>query len=704
MACRTSRRKWGTVAFVIIALMMLAGECTAIAQKPKGGARTTEFPNCGSATGSAGSPRSVKIDDYACVKKPSEARISRDGKHIAYVVDSEVQVITADGGGASTPLSPPDEWGWGPVWSRDNKSLYFLSTASTPTKLWKVSISGNREPSMLTCFSVSVPDLKLSPDETRLLMEMNNVQDRSGVGPPFASPECVEPEETESKPIVVTGLEFKEDYNGHLAAEKRYRIYSFDISSGDLTQLTDTSEQATAENGGNHDTDAAWSPDGEQVAFIREYPSTLKYSSELWITSSRGPQRGVPTKLISSPEAERRSPSWRGDGQLLAYLLSDGRDGPLALKQLAVYSLTEGTEKILTKGLDRTIVSFRFSADGSSIYFIYADAGGQYLAQVRLSDGRIEYLITGEHVVELLDVSGDDRLAVAMTPQNKPAEMYVVGPGQQPSRVTNINSAYFEGLTVAPKEKVLIAGAGGIRFEAFVTKPINFDRSRKYPAVLNIHGGPVEGQFSYGYEFFSQLLAANGYVVVEPNPPASLGHGRKQIRKIYRNWGCTEYPDVLPAIDYVIAAGLADSKKLAVTGYSYGGYMTNCVITRTPKKFKVAASGAGHSLIAANFGHDVWLKWYNWELGAPWLNRRLYAGLSPLNRAGYVVTPTLFLGGAEDWNVPILNSELFYEALRIRGVKTQLVVYPDVGHGNWGNEFNKDYYRRILRWFDDDLK
>lgn len=704
MAFRTSKLKWGMVIFAILVLMMLNDEIMAVAQEIKGGARTTEYPNCRSDVNSTVSARSIKIDDYACVKKVSEARISRDAKHIAYVVDSVVNVSSADSRGTSISLSPSNDWSWAPVWSRDNESLYFLSTNSTPTKLWKVSISGNRQQSLLTCFRDSLPDLKLSPDELRLLIEMNDVQDGLGDGSPFASPQCPEQTVAALKPIEITGLEFKADYTGHFASEKRNRIYSFDISSGELTQLTDTSSQSTAENGGNHDTDASWSPDGEKIAFIREYPSMLKYSNELWITSSRGLRRGVPTKLISAPEAERRSPSWRGDGQMIAYLLSDARDGPYALKQLAVYSLTNGTERILTRKLDRTIVSFRFSADGSAIYFIYANEGGQHLARVRVSDGQIEYLITGEHLVELFDVSGNDYLAFAMRSTNELAEMYVMRPGERPDLRTSINSAYFKGLTVASKEKVVVKGKDGIRFEAFVTKPINFDRSRKYPAVLNIHGGPVEAQFSYGYEFFSQLLAANGYVVVEPNPPASLGHGRKQIRKIFRNWGCTEYPDVLPAIDYVIAAGLADPSKLAVTGYSYGGYMTNCVITRTPRKFKVAASGAGHSLIAANFGHDVWLKWYNWELSAPWLDPKVYADLSPLNKVAQVVTPTLFLGGANDWNVPILNSELFYEALRIKGVKTQLVIYPNVGHTYWGNDFNQDYYMRILRWFDSHLK
>jgi dipeptidyl aminopeptidase/acylaminoacyl peptidase len=191
--------------------------------------------------------------------------------------------------------------------------------------------------------------------------------------------------------------------------------------------------------------------------------------------------------------------------------------------------------------------------------------------------------------------------------------------------------------------------------------------------------------------------------VVEPNPRGSTGRGRDFVRAIYRTWGITDYDDVIAAVDHAVAAGYADPDRLAVFGYSYGGYMTNTVITRTDR-FKAAASGAGHSLIVANYGHDIYQKWYNWELGVPWENREKYDALSPLLQAGKVTTPTIFLGGREDWNVPVLNAELFYQSLRRRGIDTQLVVYPDTHHGDWSAEFEKDYAERVLGWFDKYLK
>ena len=127
--------------------------------------------------------------------------------------------------------------------------------------------------------------------------------------------------------------------------------------------------------------------------------------------------------------------------------------------------------------------------------------------------------------------------------------------------------------------------------------------------------------------------------------------------------------------------------------------MTNVVITET-NRFKAAASGAGHSLIEANVGHDIYQQWYMWELGTPWDNREKYDVLSPLLRAGNVETPTIFLGGRIDWNVPVLNSELFYQALKVRGIDSTLVVYPGMHHGGWSDDFEKDYLKRIVDWFD----
>jgi dipeptidyl aminopeptidase/acylaminoacyl peptidase len=152
-----------------------------------------------------------------------------------------------------------------------------------------------------------------------------------------------------------------------------------------------------------------------------------------------------------------------------------------------------------------------------------------------------------------------------------------------------------------------------------------------------------------------------------------------------------------------VSIGISDPERLAVTGYSYGGYMTNVVITRT-ERFRAAASGAGHSLIIANYGHDIYQKWYNWELGVPWENRDKYDKHSPLLQVGQVQTPTIFLGGREDWNVPVLNAELFYQSLRQRGIPTQLVVYPDTHHSDWDEEYDKDFITRIVGWFDKYVK
>ena len=231
--------------------------------------------------------------------------------------------------------------------------------------------------------------------------------------------------------------------------------------------------------------------------------------------------------------------------------------------------------------------------------------------------------------------------------------------------------------------------------QAFVTKPPGFVAGRRYPTILHIHGGPV-GQFGWGFDFKPQYFAANGYVVIEPNPRGSTGRGQEFVRAIYQTWGITDYDDLIAAVDYAIAAGYADPDRLAVTGYSYGGYMTNTVITRTDR-FKAAASGAGHSYIAANYGHDIYQKWYNWELGPPWENREKYDRLSPLLQAGKVTTPTIFLGGREDWNVPLLNAELFYQSLRKRGIDTELVVYPGMHHGGWDPEFEQRLPRARAR-------
>jgi dipeptidyl aminopeptidase/acylaminoacyl peptidase len=487
---------------------------------------------------------------------------------------------------------------------------------------------------------------------------------------------------------VITRLHFKEDAgDGYLTERPSDHLYLYDIAGEALTQVT---------SGRYAEAEARWSPDGSRLVFVsnRKDPD-VGYETDLWVVPARAARDSPQLTRLTDDKLVKDSPKWSPDGRSVAFLSAE--DGVYGINQLAVVPADGGDVRILTADLDRWVSSFEFSGDGRWIYFLFDNHGGRHLARIRLRDGEIERLIEGERTVTAFDVDGSGNVVARLQNMNDAAEIYYRR-GSRLNRLTDVNADYFATRQAGSKEKVSYTIDDGTIVEAFVTKPPGFDPGRRYPTILKIHGGPV-GQFTYGYDFAAQFLAANGYVVVEPNPRGSTGRGQDFVRAIYRTWGITDLPDVIGAVDHLIELGYADPDRLFVTGYSYGGYMTNVVITESDR-FRAAASGAGHSMIAANYGHDIYQKWYNWELGLPSENREMYDRLSPLLRASRVVTPTIFLGGREDWNVPILNAELFYQALRYRGIDTQLVVYPDSHHGGWDPAYSKDYLERIVAWFD----
>jgi dipeptidyl aminopeptidase/acylaminoacyl peptidase len=368
---------------------------------------------------------------------------------------------------------------------------------------------------------------------------------------------------------------------------------------------------------------------------------------------------------------------------------------------LAVTSATGGSTKILTKNLGRSVSQIEFLDDGESIYFIYPDSGSQHLGMIASQGGPVKRLITGPRVVRSYSLGKNNILAANITSANGTGELYSFK-HRQLRKLTHVNDDLLAQLKLGEMEKVRFVSKDGTEIESFVVKPPDFKQNHKYPTILSIHGGPVS-QYTYGYSFSPQFYAAHGYLVVLPNPRGSTGRGEEFRKAIYQGWGIKDYEDVIAAVDHVIELGYADPDRLGVMGYSYGGFMTNVVITRTDR-FKAAVSGAGHSLFIANYGHDIYQKWYAWELDLPWKNRQLWEKLSPLNQVHKVTTPTVFICGQKDWNVPVLNSEMMYQSLKRLGIETQLVVYPDSHHGGWKKQFNRDYSKRALAWMDKYVK
>jgi dipeptidyl aminopeptidase/acylaminoacyl peptidase len=620
--------------------------------------------------------RLVTLDDMNQIKWPDEPQPSPDGKQVAYEVDGRIYVVGTNGGEPRAVTSAGSSAS-DPAWSRDGAWLYFLSDrADKKSQLWKLPLKSFGEATQVTTFERGIDDLNLAPDESRLLLS-------------FMGPVEEQPPKPKPEPWVITRLHFKEDAeDGYLTGDRAEHLYVYDLKSKELRQIT---------SGDDSESEPAWSPDGRSIVFTsnREADPDESYKNDLWTVAADNTDRGQSLRRLTDDDWVKSQPVFSPDGRSIAYITAE--DGVYGIQQVAVIDASGGKPRLLTRSLDRWVNQVRFSADGQWIYFSYEQLGGVDVGRVRIADGKLETVLAGPRQIHTFDVARNGVITALVENMNEPVEVYSFTRGQA-RKLSDINGAFAHSVQAGSKEKIEFASTDGTKVEAFVTKPPDFVAGRRYPTILQVHGGPV-GQVAYGYDFSNQYLAAHGYVVVEPNPRGSTGRGQDFIRAIYRTWGITDYDDVIAAIDHVVKLGYADPERLAVTGYSYGGYMTNVIITRT-NRFKAAASGAGHSLIAANYGHDIYQKWYSWELGVPWENADKYARLSPLMQAGSVQTPTLFMGGREDWNVPVLNAELFYQSLKKRGIDTELVVYPGTHHGGWSDDFERDRLVRIQQWFD----
>ncbi|MEK6687354.1 MAG: S9 family peptidase, partial [Gemmatimonadota bacterium] len=266
------------------------------------------------------------------------------------------------------------------------------------------------------------------------------------------------------------------------------------------------------------------------------------------------------------------------------------------------------------------------------------------------------------------------------------------------TQLTHVNQALVDSLRLGEVRDIHFKSRDGTAVEAFVYTPPDYVAGQRYPTLLRIHGGPVS-QYDRGFNFEAQLFAANGYVVVMTNPRGSSGYGSKFARAIMADWGTKDFEDVMAAVDETIRLGYADADRLGVGGWSYGGILTNYVITKSTR-FKGAVTGASEVLYTANYGHDHYQYLWEIEMGLPWKNQKEWDRISPFWSVEKIVTPTLIMGGEKDWNVPILNSEQLYQALKRLGRTTQLVVYPGQHHGIQKPSYQKDRLQRYLEWYD----
>jgi dipeptidyl aminopeptidase/acylaminoacyl peptidase len=270
-------------------------------------------------------------------------------------------------------------------------------------------------------------------------------------------------------------------------------------------------------------------------------------------------------------------------------------------------------------------------------------------------------------------------------------------------KLTAHNDALFAQLRLGEVRDIQFKSKDGTEVHGLLTVPPGYDKTKKYPTLLRIHGGP-NGQDAHSFAFERQIFAANGYAVINVNYRGSSGRGMQYSQSIFADWGNREVADLLASVDHVLSMGVADPERLGIGGWSYGGILTDYTIA-TDTRFKAAIAGAGSANQISMYGADQYTLQYDTELGAPWKNPEAWVKISyPFFQANRIKTPTLFMGGDQDFNVPIIGSEQMYQALRSLGVPTELVIYPGQHHGIARPSYQRDRLVRYLAWYAKYLK
>ena len=660
--------------------------------------------------GDESAPRALEIDDYFRLETISDPQISPDGAWVAYQQDaldleadeSRTRIwMVAAGGGEPIPMTAEGEPASRPRFSPDGKYLSFLAARGDgEAQVWTLNRLGG-EAIQLTEVEQGIESYEWSPDGTRLAQVIKDPKPGDDEGEePGADSEADgdgdpededEDEEEKPEPWVVTRRQFKVDYVGYLDS-RRDHLYVFDIASGELRQIT---------SGDYDDAAPAWSPDGKRIAFTsnRTADPDANYNTDIWVVDADATDPDAAPTRVTANAGPDSSPVWSPDGAHLAYNAFIDTDAIVyATQHLATAAASGGDERVLTERLDRWVYSPRYSPDGRHIYFLLEDSAEQRLARLPAAGGPIERLTPGTSVVEEFALGPAGVIAKLVSSPQNPPRLVIESSGSE--AIVDPNVELMAELGLGAVEEVTYRSADGTEIETFVVKPPGFEEGKRYPTVLWIHGGPV-AQYDYRFDFQAQLFAANGYLVLRPNPRGSSGYGQDFSLAIWRAWGESDYEDVIGAVDWAIARGWADPDRLGVGGWSYGGMLTNHVITKTDR-FKGAITGASATLYVVNYGHDQYQRWWEYELGLPWEpeSRPIWEQLSPFNRVDKIVTPTLIVCGEKDWNVPVINSEQLFMALKRLGRTAELVVYPGEFHGIATPTFLQDRWQRYLDWFD----
>ncbi len=641
----------------------------------------------------AGHP--MTLEDMALLHNVGSPQMSPDGTTVAVSVSTtDYETFESSGGIDLVDVATGERTrlveGSSPQWSPDGSRIAYSGREDGKSGLWVIDVESG-EKTYLTEIHRSDHFLghrsrknwAWSPDGTRIAY----------IGADGPAPD-VDPNAPKvfTRTLYKTRTGFSDDRNVHL-----------------WVVAADGSSPAEKRTGGDHDEHSlAWAPDSNTIAFCsnRSADPDMNYSDDIFTIAL---DTGFVQRITYSPGTET-SPSFSPDGTLIAYHGTvrphNTKDSPPENTQLFVVPVGRTSATCLTESLDRRVSGYTWHPSGESIYFTAGDRGMRPLFRVNLEGGDIERLIEGPFTVGSFsfDAAGES-VAVTASAALHPTEVWLADADLADySMLTDYQTDFMEAVDLQDQEEFWFDSFDGTRVQGFVMKPAGWVAHRKVPTILMVHGGP-HGMYSYGFSTRAQHWAARGYGVVYINPRGSTGYGQSFADGCVGEWGGGDYKDLMLGIDHAAAIhDWIDYDRLGVIGGSYGGFMTNWIVTQTDR-FKAAVAVASVSNLISFYGTSLYQLLIEVEFnGLPWNNYDLLWHYSPLRHIENCTTPTMLIHGEVDHDVPVGQAEEMYIALKKLGVDTTLVRYPGEGHGFRRTQNRVDYLERATGWFDQYLK
>jgi|GEM_PF-51278 len=620
--------------------------------------------------------RPMEVDDLFRLRRVSSPQISPDGQWIVYTISrtllSENRRVThlyrvSFSGGDTLQLTRGKYSEWGPQWRPDGKMIGFLSNRSGRSQIWVMNPFYG-EPGQLTDVKTGVREWRWSHDGRKIAFTMADSLTR---------------EEERRRRAGDDARIVDEDF-------RMVHLYVLDVATKKIRRLT---------RGNFTVSQPRWSIDDRFIYFVRRptpKPDDRSKADIMMVPADSGAVRP-----IAATEGAETSPLPSPDGQWVAFAYSPGPGSWIGPAKLYLVPAFGGEPQPVETDFDRTIVPQEWSPDSRFIYFSTVDGVRSNLYRIDISTGRVENISQDENVLSSFSFSRDrQRVAFLLQKPDRPVEVYSSSlENFAPKRLT-FSNPWLKNVKLGRTVVARWRSKDGTPVEGLLVLP---EGEPPFPTIVGIHGGPsgvYTRSFLCSWATYPHILTGKGFAVFLPNFRGSSGYGTKFQRADIRDWGQGDFEDIMSGLDSLVAAGIADSQRLGVMGWSYGGYMTFWTVTQT-HRFRAASAGAGLTEIFSMYSQNDIPSVLEAYFGAhPWSDPEEYWRASPLSYVKNVQTPLLILQGERDVRVPRFQAMQFYTALRQMGKKTRFVLFPRQGHGIGEPKLQKRKVEEELAWFE----